>query len=842
MTVSLLHTWTGRFPLWTERSAQSEETRRMFKRFTERARRVIILAREEAERHHHEYLGTEHILLGMLKDGGGIAITVLQKAGLSIDQIRMEIERHLPRNANALIVGEIPFTPKAKKVLEYGVEEARLMGHNYIGTEHLLLGLLKEKEGIAAKVLNALGIRLVETREKILNLLQEPATKTKEKSKTPALDEFGRDLTELAQVGKLDPVIGRENEIERVVQILSRRTKNNPVLIGEPGVGKTAIVEGLAQRIVNREVPQLLFDRRVVALDLGALVAGTKYRGQFEARMKAIMKEIVQAENVMIFIDELHTLVGAGAAEGSVDASNMLKPALSRGEIQCIGATTLDEYRKYIEKNGALERRFQPIIVRAPSVPEAIEIIRGLRHKYEAHHRVKITDIAITAAVNLADRYITDRQLPDKAIDVIDEASSRTRLMALTPPPEVKEIEKELERVIREKDMYLEAQEFEKAASLREKEKVLRARDEELKRDWEKNKGKGTQSVEEPDVEFIVSRWTGIPLSKLEEKESEKLARMEEALHGRIIGQDDAVKAVGRALRPPRGRRKDTKRPVGSFVFLGPTGVGKTELARALAEYLFGDENALIRVDMSEYMEKFSVSRLLGAPPGYVGYEEGGFLTEKVRRRPYSVVLFDEIEKAHPDVFNMMLQVLDDGRLTDSLGHVVDFKNTILIMTSNLGTSLIGKRVSPGFLQESDEQSYEKMKDRVMEELKRAFRPEFLNRIDDIIVFHSLSIEHIKEIIRLMIRRINLQLSERGIELALTPAAENALVDKGYDATYGARQLRRTIQKHVEDPLAEAIVRGQIAESARIEVDVDAGTFVFREAQAADAPLELAEH
>jgi ATP-dependent Clp protease ATP-binding subunit ClpC len=591
-------------------------------------------------------------------------------------------------------------------------------------------------------------------------------------------------------------------------------------------------------------VPEVLKSSTIFSLDMGTLLAGTRYRGDFEERLKAVMKEIRQSENVVLFLDELHTLIGAGAAEGAIDASNMLKPALSRGEIQTIGATTLDEYRKYIEKDGALERRFQPVIVKAPSVPEAIEIIKGLRHKYEAHHRVKITEQAINAAVTLADRYITDRQLPDKAIDVIDEASSRTRLMALTPPAELKEIEKELERVRREKDMYLEAQEFEKAASLREKEKVLQHREEEMKREWERTKGKGVQQVGEVDIEFIVSRWTGIPLAKLEEKESQKLARMEDALHGRIIGQDDAVKAVARAIRRSRAGLKDAKRPVGSFVFLGPTGVGKTELARALAEYLFGDENALIRVDMSEYMEKFSVSRLLGAPPGYVGYEEGGFLTEKVRRRPYSVVLFDEIEKAHPDVFNMLLQVLDDGRLSDSLGHVVDFKNTILIMTSNLGTSLIGKRTSPGFLAESDEQSYEKMKDRVMDEMKRAFRPEFLNRIDDIIVFHSLSEQHIKSIIRLMTTRINKQLTEKGIELVLTPAAENALVEKGYDPTYGARQLRRTIQKHIEDPLAEAIVRGQLVDSARIEVDVEGGTFVFREAQplAADAPLELAEH
>jgi ATP-dependent Clp protease ATP-binding subunit ClpC len=580
----------------------------------------------------------------------------------------------------------------------------------------------------------------------------------------------------------------------------------------------------------------------VLALDMAAVIAGTKYRGQFEERLKAIMNEIAQNKNIILFIDELHTLVGAGAAEGAIDASNMLKPALARGELQCVGASTLNEYRKYIEKDGALERRFQPVIVRAPSVTEAVEIIKGLRHKYEAHHRVKITDGAIDAAVKLADRYITDRQLPDKAIDVIDEASSRTRLMALTPPPEIKELGKEVERVVREKDMYLEAQEFEKAASLREKEKLLRGRDEDMKREWDKRKGKGPQTVSEEDIEYIVSRWTGIPLSKLEEKESAKLARMEEALHGRIVGQGDAVTAVSRAIRRSRAGLKDSRRPVGSFIFLGPTGVGKTELARTLAEYLFGDENALIRVDMSEYMEKFSVSRLLGAPPGYVGYEEGGFLTEKVRRRPYSVVLFDEIEKAHPDVFNMLLQVLDDGRLTDSVGHVVDFKNTILIMTSNLGTSFIGKRTSPGFLPEGEDRTHDKMKERVLEELKRAFRPEFINRIDDTIVFHALSKEDITSIVRMMIARINTQLGEKSIQIEPTEAALELLVEKGYDATYGARQLRRTIQKHVEDPLAEAIVRGQFGDGARIEVDAQGQDLVFRDIQVVEPRLALAEH
>ncbi len=815
----------------------------MFERFTERARRVIILAREEAGRFRHDFVGTEHILLGLIRDGEGIATAVLQRLGLRLETVKAEVERALAGFPKTLTFGEVPFTPQAKRVLELSIEEARQLGHNYIGTEHLLLGLMKEGQCIAAKILESLGARLEEVRQETLALLGDQYyPRPKKRSQTPVLDEFARDLTQLAREGKLDPVIGREMEIERVIQVLSRRTKNNPVLIGEPGVGKTAIVEGLAQKIVNHDVPDVLVNKRLLQLDLGALVAGTKYRGQFEERLKAVMKEIRQSENVILFLDELHTLIGAGAAEGAIDASNMLKPALSRGEIQTIGATTLDEYRKYIEKDGALERRFQPIIVRAPSVTEAIEIIRGLRHKYEAHHRVKITDEAVDAAVKLADRYITERQLPDKAIDVIDEASSRTRLMALTPPPEIKELDKEIERVVREKDMYLEAQEFEKAASLREKEKHLRSRGDELKREWEKRKGKAQSSVGEEDIEFIVSRWTGIPLSKLEEKESAKLARMEEALHGRIIGQDDALKAVARAIRRSRAGLKDVKRPVGSFIFLGPTGVGKTELARALAEFLFGDENALIRIDMSEYMEKFSVSRLLGAPPGYVGYEEGGVLTEKVRRRPYSVVLFDEIEKAHPDVFNMLLQVLDDGRLSDSLGHVVDFKNTILIMTSNLGTQLIGKRTQPGFLQESQDESYERMKERVMDELKRAFRPEFINRIDDIVVFHPLSVGHIKSIIRLMMNRIDKQLAEKGMQVALTEAAEELLVRKGYDATYGARQLRRTIQKHIEDPLAEAIVRGQFSEGIRIEVDAEGDSFVFREREPAEAPLELAEH
>jgi ATP-dependent Clp protease ATP-binding subunit ClpC len=799
----------------------------MFKRFTERARRVIILAREEAERHHHEYLGTEHILLGMLKDGGGIAITVLQKAGLSIDQVRLEIERHLPRNANSLIVGEIPFTPKAKKVLEYAVEEARLMGHNYIGTEHLLLGLLKEKEGIAAKVLNGLGVRLVETREKILNLLQEPATKTKEKSKTPALDEFGRDLTELAQAGKLDPVIGRETEIERVVQILCRRTKNNPVLIGEPGVGKTAIVEGLAQRIIDKDVPQLLFDRRVVALDLGALVAGTKYRGQFEARMKTIMKEIIQAENVIIFIDELHTLVGAGAAEGSVDASNMLKPALSRGEIQCIGATTLDEYRKYIEKNGALERRFQSIMVEPPSIEESIEILKGLKDRYETHHNLRIPDPSIEQAVKLSARYVTDRFLPDKAIDVMDEAGARVRLRNVTPPPTVRELQHKINDIIRDKKDKIENQEFEKAVELRDQEETVRREIEDLKREWEESQDNAEIVVTEEDMAYVVSRMTGIPLSKIEEAESRRLLNMEAELHKRLVGQDEAVTVVTRAIRRSRAGLKDPRRPVGTFIFLGPTGVGKTELARALSEFLFGDEGSLIRIDMSEYMERFNVSRLTGAPPGYIGYDEGGQLTEQVRRKPYAVVLLDEIEKAHPDIFHVLLQVMDDGHMTDSYGRKVDFKNVVLIMTSNLSARTIEKNTAIGFQKDDEASAFGKMKGNVMNELKRTFNPEFLNRLDEVVMFHTLSLDHMKEIVDIMLDRLNAQMDEQGITLEIDEAAKSWLAEQGYDPAYGARPLRRAIRRYIEDPLSEEVLRGEFDNGGVVQIKLAGEELAF---------------
>ncbi|MGA6828926.1 ATP-dependent Clp protease ATP-binding subunit [Nitrospira sp. NS4] len=806
----------------------------MFERFTDKGRKIIILAREEAERHQNDYLGTEHLVLAILRESDGIALMILKKMGLSTEQIRLEIERNLPGGGTTMTFGEIPFSPRVKKVIEYGVEEARLLGHNHIGSEHLLLGLLREEEGIGGKILRSLGANLLTARQLTVTFLRKSAPRERDrKSNTPALDEFGRDLTQLAQEGQLDPVIGRADEIERVLQILSRRTKNNPVLIGESGVGKTAIVEGLAQRIVQSEVPDNLLSRRVIALDLGSLVAGTKYRGQFEERLKVVMKEIVQAGNIIIFIDELHTLVGAGAAEGSIDASNMLKPALSRGEIQCIGATTLDEYRKHIEKDGALKRRFQPIHVQPPSLDEAVSIIQGLRDRYEEHHGVEITEDAIVEAVKLSDRYITDRFLPDKAIDLIDETGSRAKLQTYALPSELKAMEQELKKVSRDKELAISMQNFEEAVRHREEEERLRKLLEESKREWKKSQEKNKPTITKEDVAYVVSKMTGIPLFKLEEEESNKLLRMEEFLHKRVIGQNEAISAISRAIRRSRAGLKEAKKPIGSFIFLGPTGVGKTELARTLAEFLFNSEDALIRVDMSEYQEKFTSSRLFGAPPGYVGYEEGGQLTEKVRRRPYSVVLFDEIEKAHPDVFNVLLQVLDDGVLTDSLGRKVDFKNTVVIMTSNIGTKMIQKGVSLGF-QSTDGEQARKKKEEVFGELRRSFSPEFLNRIDEIVIFHQLDKEHLNSILDILLRELNTRLVDKGVEIEVDDEVKQWLIKEGYEPLYGARPMRRTIQRAIGDPLSDELIKGRFKESRKIKVVLRDGapTFIEQEAMA----------
>ncbi|MEC4679640.1 MAG: ATP-dependent Clp protease ATP-binding subunit [Nitrospirota bacterium] len=791
----------------------------MFERFTDRGRKIIILAREEAERHQNDYLGTEHLVLAILRETDGIALMIIKKMGLSPEQIRLEIERNLPGGGTTVTFGEIPFSPRVKKVIEYGVEEARLLGHNHIGSEHLLLGLLREEEGIGGKVVRSLGANLLTARQLTVTFLRKSGTRERDKkSSTPALDEFGRDLTQLAQEGTLDPVIGRADEIERVLQILSRRTKNNPALIGEPGVGKTAIVEGLAQRIISLDVPDNLLNRRVIALDLGSLVAGTKYRGQFEERLKVVMKEISQAGNIILFIDELHTLVGAGAAEGSIDAANMLKPALSRGEIQCIGATTLDEYRKHIEKDGALKRRFQPIYVQPPSVEETISIIHGLRDRYEEHHGVDYTDEAVVEAVRLSDRYVTDRFLPDKAIDLIDETGSRAKLLTYALPPELKSLDQELKRVAREKEVAIGLQNFEEAVKFREEEERFRKLLDEAKQDWKKKQEKNRPVISGEDVAFVVSKITGIPLFRLEEEETEKLLHMEDYLHKRIIGQEEAISAICRSIRRSRAGLKDSRKPIGSFIFLGATGVGKTELARALAEFLFNTDDALIRVDMSEYQEKFTSSRLFGAPPGYVGYEEGGQLTEKVRRRPYSVILFDEIEKAHPDIFNVLLQVLDDGVLTDSLGRKIDFKNTILVMTSNLGTKMIQKGVSLGFQHDVESDNTSRMRSEVLDELKRHFSPEFLNRIDEVVVFHSLTKEHLIRIVDILIGELNARLVERGITLDVSDEVKRWLIDEGFEAQYGARPLRRTIQRCLGDPLSEELIKGKFKDAKKIKV------------------------
>jgi len=805
----------------------------MFGRFTERAQKVLALAQEEAVRLGHKNIGTEHILLGLIREGEGIAAKALQALGLGLDKIQGEVESLIGRGGEH--PSNINYTPRAKKVIELSMDEARKLGHTYVGTEHILLGLIREGEGVAARVLNNLGVSLNKARQQVLQLLgsNEALSSSNQGAgnaavNTPTLDSLARDLTAIAKDGALDPVIGREKEIERVIQVLSRRTKNNPVLIGEPGVGKTAIAEGLAQKIVNNEIPETLRNKRVMTLDMGTVVAGTKYRGEFEDRLKKIMDEIRQAGNIILFIDELHTLIGAGGAEGAIDASNILKPSLARGELQCIGATTLDEYRKYIEKDAALERRFQPIQVNQPSADEAIQILKGLRDRYEAHHRVKITDDSIEAAVKLSDRYISDRFLPDKAIDLIDEAASKVRLQSFTVPPNLKELEQRLEEVRKEKDSAVQSQEFEKAAALRDKEQKLREELESTKAQWQEKQGQSDYEVTPEDIGHVVAGWTGIPVNKLKEEETDRLLKMEEILHKRVIGQEEAVKSISRAIRRARAGLKDPKRPIGSFIFLGPTGVGKTELARALAEVMFGDEEAIIRIDMSEYMEKHSTSRLVGAPPGYVGFEEGGQLTEKVRRKPYSVVLLDEIEKAHPDVFNILLQVLEDGRLTDSKGRTVDFRNTVIIMTSNVGADTIKKNTSLGFTAGGQEQQYQNMKDRVMEELKKTFRPEFLNRIDELIVFHSLEEKHIAEIATLMAGELRKRLKEQDIDFILSDEAKSYLAKEGFDPVFGARPLRRAIQRHIEDRLSEELLLGNIKKGDTVMIGFEDGSLTVK--------------
>ncbi len=810
----------------------------MFSRFTERARKVIILAKEEAKRFNHDYIGTEHILLGLIKEGEGVASAVLQNLGMSLESIRLEVEKLVQPGPPTVVSGDIPFTPKAKKVIELATDEARNLGHNYIGTEHLLLGLIREGEGVASQVLTNLGLDLNKVRQEVMSLLGAATpgyaqAASPVKSKTPSLDAFGRDLTALALEGKLDPVIGRKDEIERVIQTLSRRTKNNPVLLGEAGVGKTAIVEGLAQKIVKGDVPEILRDKRVIILDLALMVAGTKYRGQFEERIKAVMDEIKRSENIIIFIDELHTLVGAGGAEGAIDASNILKPALSRGEMQCIGATTLDEYRKYIEKDAALERRFQTIMVEPPSVLETIGILKGLRDRYEAHHRVKFTDEALEAAAKLSEQYISGRYLPDKAIDLIDEAGSHARLNVMITPPDIKEVEKNIEQVRKEKDAAVKGQDFEKAASLRDQERELKAQLERGRKEWTRQKAEAYPHVVGEDIAEIVAKWTGVPILKLEQKESDKLLKIEEELHGRVIGQDEALSAMANAVRRSRAGLKDPKRPIGSFIFLGPTGVGKTLLAKALAEFMFGGEDAIIQLDMSEYMEKFNVSRLVGAPPGYVGYEEGGQLTEKVRRRPYSVVLLDEIEKAHPDVFNILLQVLEEGRLTDSFGRRVDFRNTIVIMTSNIGAEMLKKQGSLGFKSDKEELTYKTMKEKLLEEVKKTFKPEFLNRIDDIIVFRPLTKEDLYKIVDIEVAEVKSRLREQHeISIELSKEAVEFLINKGFDPVYGARPLKRTIQRFLEDPLAQEIISGKAQKGRSVKVGLKFDHLIFEEIEA----------
>ena len=810
----------------------------MYERFTDRARKVMQLANQEAQRFNHEYIGTEHILLGLIKEGSGVAANVLKNLDVDLRKIRLEVEKLVQSGPDMVTMGKLPQTPRAKKVIEYSMEEARNLNHNYVGTEHILLGLLREQEGVAAQVLMNLGLKLEEVREEVLNLLghgmegPEAAergglggggggeSRRGSKSKTPALDSFGRDLTELARQDKLDPVIGREKEIERTMQILSRRTKNNPVLLGEAGVGKTAIVEGFAQRVVAGDVPELLLDRRIVVLDLAMMVAGTKYRGQYEERIKAVMNEVRRAKNIILFIDELHTLVGAGGAEGAIDASNVLKPALSRGEIQCIGATTLDEYRKYIEKDSALDRRFQVVMVEPSTKAETIDILRGLRDRYEHHHHVQITDDAIEAAVELSSRYISGRCLPDKAIDVIDEAGARVHLKSMTRPPDLKEIDEEVERLNREKEEAVANQDFEKAASLRDQADKLKKKKQQITQQW-RDKSRETDGVVDEDViAEVVSKITGIPLTRLSTEDSMRLLQMEGDLHKRVVSQDEAIQSISKRVRRSRSGLKDPKRPTGCFIFAGPTGVGKTLLAKALAEFMFGDEDALVQIDMSEYMEKHNVSRLIGAPPGYVGFEEGGQLTEKIRRRPYAVVLLDEIEKAHPDVFNMLLQVMEEGRLTDSFGRNVDFRNTIVIMTTNAGAEAIKNESAFGFQKPDEDASYESMKERVKEQIEKVFRPEFLNRVDDVIVFRHLTNNDLKEVIDMELGKVRQRLTERGLALVLSDDAKKFLIKKGSNLDFGARPLRRAIENYVEDPLSEELLRGEFQGMDTITVEV----------------------
>jgi ATP-dependent Clp protease ATP-binding subunit ClpC len=825
----------------------------MFERFTDRARRVVVLAQEEARMLNHNYIGTEHILLGLIHEGEGVAAKALESMNISLQAVRDQVQEIIGKGQTAP-AGHIPFTPRAKKVLELSLREALQLGHNYIGTEHILLGLIREGEGVAAQVLQKLGADLNRVRQQVIQLLSGYAGEGGQGAEGKAgagvgqaqggsregstvLDQFGRNLTQAARDGELDPVIGRYREIERVMQVLSRRTKNNPVLIGEPGVGKTAIVEGLAQRIVAGDVPETLHDKHLYTLDLGALVAGSRYRGDFEERLKKVLKEITSRGDIILFIDEIHTLVGAGAAEGAIDAASILKPMLARGELQTVGATTLDEYRKHLEKDAALERRFQPVKVDEPSMEHAIEILKGLRDRYEAHHRVTITDDALVAAVEYADRYISDRFLPDKAIDLIDEAGSRLRIRSMTTPTDLKDLDESIEKARKAKEDAIDAQDFEKAASLRDEEKKLIERRQSRESEWRSEGMDTVLTVDEEVIAEVLSTWTGIPVFKLTQEETEKLLHMEDELHKRVIGQEQSIQAVSKAIRRTRAGLKDPKRPSGSFIFLGPSGVGKTELAKTLAEYLFGDEDALIHLDMSEYMEKHTVSRLIGSPPGYVGYDEGGQLTEAVRRKPFSVVLFDEVEKAHPDVFNTLLQILEDGRLTDSQGRTVDFKNTILIMTSNLGTKNL-TAPSVGFVQADDDSMYEKMKRQVDDELKKHFRPEFLNRIDDVIVFHPLAKEEVKEIVDLMIQRVKRQLAAKGLDLELTDSLKGWLADKGYDPQLGARPLRRTIQREVEDKLSERILFGDFDTGQLIVADVDeeADEVSFRAVEAVSAP------